>query len=119
MEDWDGAKRYVEYNFFIVEGEDREYRLHVGGYSGDGGDSLAYHNNMAFTTIDHDNDLHDGNCATLFGGGFWYNKCHQVSATSALLEKQQNTKGINWSTWYTDRTTLKEIYFKVKEPPCL
>ncbi|XP_064100839.1 angiopoietin-related protein 7-like [Macrobrachium nipponense] len=109
MEDWDGAKRSVEYNFFIVEGEDREYRLHVGGYSGDGGDSLAYHNNMAFTTIDHDNDLHDGNCATLFGGGFWYNKCHQVSATSVLLEKQQNTKGINWSAWYTDRTTLTSV----------
>ncbi|XP_068215479.1 techylectin-5B-like [Palaemon carinicauda] len=118
MVDWDGAKKYVEYDSLVVECEARNYRIHLGGYSGDGGDSLAYHNHMSFSTSDRDNDLHDDNCAKLFAGGFWYNKCHKASPTATLLEKQRSTKGINWGTWYSDRTTLREIYFKIREYPC-
>ncbi|XP_064119677.1 microfibril-associated glycoprotein 4-like isoform X2 [Macrobrachium nipponense] len=118
MEDWDNATRYVEYETFTVGSEKTNYRLYVDGFGGDGGDSLSYHNNMAFSTTDRDNDLNDSNCAQAYAGGFWYNSCHRVSATSPLLTKQISTKGINWSSWYSDRTTLKEMYFKVKELPC-
>ncbi|XP_066957279.1 techylectin-5B-like isoform X1 [Macrobrachium rosenbergii] len=119
LEDWDGAKRFVEYSSFSVESEDLSYRLHLGGVSGTGGDAFSYHDNMAFTTSDRDNDRYGGNCAVQFAGGFWYNTCHEVSPTSLLLEKQTSQKGITWTSWYPDRTTLKEVYFKLKEYPCL
>ncbi|XP_068215481.1 microfibril-associated glycoprotein 4-like [Palaemon carinicauda] len=120
MEDWDGNKRFVEHNSFLVEGEDSNYRLHLGKHSGTGGDAFLYHDNMAFSTSDRDNDLNSGsNCAAEFGGGFWYNSCHYVSPTSFLLKKQRSESGITWRSWYIHRETLKEMYFKVKEYPCM
>ena len=56
MMDWDGNTRYAEYGTFQVESADNEFRLHLGGYSGNAGDSLDYHNHMLFSTPDRDND---------------------------------------------------------------
>ena len=71
-----------------VEGEDQGYRLHIGGYTGTAGDSMAYvwgHSldGMKFTTRDRDNDKGEGsNCAHMDynipgakgnQGGWWYN----------------------------------------------
>ena len=40
-------------------------------------DSLAYHNGMAFSTSDNDNDLWaDGNCAEKYLGAWWYKTGH-------------------------------------------
>ena len=60
---------------FSVGDESDKYKLRVGSYSGTAGDSLAWHNNMAFTTKDRDNDKSDsGNCATKsWTGAWWYN----------------------------------------------
>ena len=63
-----------------MSGESRNYTLHVSGYSGNAVDSLSYHNGMMFTTYDRDNDpwtssSYNGNCAVLYGGGFWYKSC--------------------------------------------
>ena len=35
----------------------------MGGFTGSAGDSLSYHNMMAFSTEDVDNDLHERHCA--------------------------------------------------------
>lgn len=40
----------------------------LGSYTGDAGDSLAYHNNRPFTTRDNDNDANGNNCAQNFYG---------------------------------------------------
>ena len=57
-----------------VEGEDQEYKLHIGGYRGNAGDSMADHNGMKFTTQDRDNDKHTSlNCADVHKGGWWFN----------------------------------------------
>jgi hypothetical protein len=43
------------------------------------GDSLAYHNGMAFSTKDEDNDVEKAtHCAQRYQGGWWYKSCHQV-----------------------------------------
>lgn len=48
---------------FQVEGANEQYKLTIGEYSGNAGDSFVYHNKMAFSTEDMDNDLHERHCA--------------------------------------------------------
>ena len=56
-----------------VEAEDQGYRLHIGGYSGTAGDSMANHNGMKFSTQDRDNDKYSKNCAQSYKGAWWFN----------------------------------------------
>jgi len=56
------------------------------------GDSLSYHDEMAFSTADRDNDLHMSNCAEENGAGWWFNSC-----------SSSNLNGVYQSTgWYAD-----------------
>ena len=52
-----------------------KYHLSIGNYSGTAHDGLAYHNGMAFSTIDEDNDHSTGSCAFKAKGGWWYRDC--------------------------------------------
>ena len=63
-----------------VEGEDQGYKLHIGGYTGTAGDSMAGggggspNNGMKFSARDRDNDKISGhNCAQHTEGGWWFN----------------------------------------------
>ena len=49
--------------------------MSIGNYSGTAHDGLAYHNGMAFSTIDEDNDHSNGSCAFKAKGGWWYRDC--------------------------------------------
>ena len=53
--------------------EDQNYKLHIGGYRGNAGDSMAYHNGVKFSTWDRDNDNWVNNCAQSHKGGWWFN----------------------------------------------
>ena len=66
LQDWSGGKAYAKYGSFYIGDEQAQYRLKVGSYSGTAGDSLAYHNNMAFTTKDSDSR----NCAVSYTGAW-------------------------------------------------
>ena len=76
MTDKDGNTAYASYSTFYIGGSTTDNRLHVSGYSGTAGDSLAAHNNKKFTTKDNDNDdadgpnwlLGNGNCAIICQG---------------------------------------------------
>ena len=79
-----GQWYWAEYSTFIVGSEATKYMLTVGGYSGNAGDAMGYHNGMMFTTFDDDNDdSADGNCAVFRGGGFWYKDCAHAQVNSA------------------------------------
>ena len=62
------------------------YRLHLGKFNGTGNkltgnNRLQYHNNMAFTTFDHDQDNYSLNCAVVYASrGFeyvlWMTSCY-------------------------------------------
>jgi len=69
---------YAEYSAFIVLPEADNYRMFVGGYSGNAGDAFRFHNNKMFSTYDSDNDEWSYNCAASRGGGFWYWDCDYV-----------------------------------------
>jgi len=89
-----GKWYHAEWRMFRVQPERYNYQLLVAGYSGDAGDSMAYHNGAMFSTHDRDNDQakdSDFNCAVPFGGGFWYRYCFRSGVNSA---------DYNYLTWY-------------------
>ena len=64
---------WAEYSTFRVLTEADNYRLQVSGFSGTAGlDAFQRHNGTMFSTYDRDNDRRSSNCATILGGGFWY-----------------------------------------------
>ena len=116
LEAWDGRTVWAEYDTFRldletyniqinlnklnidkssrVEGEDQGYRLHIGGYRGTAGDSLARspaNNGMKFTTRDRDNDKWSGNCAQGFKGGWWFNGYYYTNVLRHLM--------VNFKLW--------------------
>lgn len=62
LEDWSGRKTFAEYASFRVESEAEFYKLRVGRYHGNAGDSLTWHNGKQFTTLDRDHDVYTGEC---------------------------------------------------------
>lgn len=62
LEDWQGRQVFAEYDSFSLEPESDWYRLRLGQYSGNAGDSLSWHNNKAFTTLDRDKDSYTELC---------------------------------------------------------
>ena len=78
----------AEYWNFYVDDESLKYRIHLGSYSGDNGDSLRYDatrnvNGMSFSTYDQDSDLFPYlNCASDHQGAWWYDACIVGELTS-------------------------------------
>ena len=102
--DWSGEHRYAKYANFNVAGEGDKYRLTLGPYTGDAGNSLHYHNTMQFTTSDNDNDRFPLNCAIIFHSGYWFNSC---VTTSINYPYQPNSttvdgayRGLTWRAWH-------------------
>ena len=80
----------MEYSSFSLTGYSDNYRLSISGYDSrsTAGDGLTpyknfydegYHNGMAFTTMDNDNDESGENCATRWHGAWWYWSCYWSS----------------------------------------
>jgi len=113
VEDWKGVKAYAKYGKFNIGDEQVQYRLEVGSYSGTAGDSLAYHNNMAFTTKDRDHDKCVSNCA-LSGlkGAWWYNCCHASNLNGEYMGNK-NGPGVNWGQFRGD-LSLKFTEMKLR-----
>ena len=59
---------------------------------------MAYHAGQPFSTLDQDNDKHQGNCASLHGGGWWYNNCDKANL-NAMYGLGLGWAGIAWTTW--------------------
>lgn len=60
MEDWSGRKVFAEYASFRLEPENEYYKLRLGRYHGNAGDSFTWHNGKQFTTLDRDHDVYTG-----------------------------------------------------------
>ena len=101
LEDWNGVRVYAKYGKFNIGDEQAKYRLEVGSYSGTAGDTfLTYHNNMAFTTKDRDNDRDtSNNCAVSYTGAWWYYNCHLTNLNGRYLGdlgQTPNWQGVVW-----------------------
>ncbi|XP_028391513.1 ficolin-2-like [Dendronephthya gigantea] len=111
--DLKGTERYAKYGKFSVADESEKYRLNIGSYSGDAGDSLAYHSQMKFSTKDNDNDVSTGNCATQFQGAWWYKSCLTSNLNGPYLAAgQKSATGIKWDKWHF--YSMKKTEMKIR-----
>ena len=91
LKDFDNEERYAKYSRFSIDATSSHYyRLHVGSYYGNAGDSLEYHGGQRFTTKDKDHDMYNyGNCAEKYGGGWWFHNCYHSNLNGQYLRGSQ------------------------------
>ncbi|XP_077980610.1 fibrinogen-like protein A [Glandiceps talaboti] len=116
LQEWDNNTGYAEYDFFQIGNEDAKYTLLVGDYSGNTLDSLSFHNGMAFTTKDQDNDAHSGCCTCISGyGGWWYNNCLHSNLNGMYLQNGgYSISGVRWA-WKIGTYSYKRAVMKVEK----
>ncbi|XP_045106149.1 ficolin-1-like isoform X1 [Portunus trituberculatus] len=110
LHDYEGEHRWAKYGFFHVGTPETKFRLSVGRYSGDAGDSLAGQSGVSFSTRDADNDKANDSCAQKFRGGFWYAACHRANLNGYQHVGNHTSfaDGINWFDWKGYHYSLKQ-----------
>ncbi|KAK6965996.1 BgMsFReD16.2 [Biomphalaria glabrata] len=104
---------FAQYENFKVLNETEKYKLQIGNYSGNAGDSLLDHKNMFFSTFDRDNDKYSGNCAVERSGAWWYYYCSS-SNLNGKWENDTYTRTLYWSSLPGyDRISFSEM--KIRE----
>ncbi|XP_076873311.1 angiopoietin-related protein 1a [Brachyhypopomus gauderio] len=118
LEDWVGKKVYAEYSSFRLEPEAEGFRLRLGSYQGNAGDSLSNHNGKPFTTLDRDKDSFTGNCAHFHKGGWWYNACGQTNLNgvwySGGVYRSKFQDGIFWADYGGGFYSLKAVRMMIR-----
>ena len=83
LQDRNGTWRYAQYSSFSVGDSSTNYTLTIGGYSGDAGyDAMVNSNGHQFSTYDATNTW-AYECASAYGGGFWYGDCASAALTTS------------------------------------
>ncbi|TRZ01650.1 hypothetical protein DNTS_006137 [Danionella cerebrum] len=118
LEDWVGKKVYAEYSSFHLEPESEGFRVRLGTYQGNAGDSLTSHNGKPFTTLDRDKDAFTGNCAHFHKGGWWYNACGQTNLNgvwySGGVYRSKFQDGIFWAEYGGGFYSLKSVRMMIR-----
>nr|XP_057905854.1 angiopoietin-related protein 6 [Doryrhamphus excisus]XP_057905855.1 angiopoietin-related protein 6 [Doryrhamphus excisus]XP_057905856.1 angiopoietin-related protein 6 [Doryrhamphus excisus]XP_057905857.1 angiopoietin-related protein 6 [Doryrhamphus excisus]XP_057905858.1 angiopoietin-related protein 6 [Doryrhamphus excisus] len=118
LEDWQGRQVFAEYDSFRVEAETDWYRLRLGQYRGNAGDSLTWHNNKAFTTLDRDKDGYSGNCAHFQKGGWWYHMCAHSNLNGVWYRgghyRSRYQDGVYWAEFHGGSYSLRRVFMMVK-----
>ncbi|XP_063846524.1 ryncolin-1-like isoform X1 [Scylla paramamosain] len=110
LDDYEGEHRWAKYGFFHVGAPETKFRLSVGSYSGDAGDSFTRHNGQAFSTHDADNDSHKTyNCAESRRGAYWYDNCadSNLNGYQYMGNYTSFADGIYWIHWRDHQYSLK------------
>ncbi|XP_052412331.1 angiopoietin-related protein 2-like [Carassius gibelio] len=121
LEDWSGRKTFAEYASFRLETEADFYRLRVGRYHGNAGDSLTWHNGKQFTTLDRDHDVYTGNCAHYQKGGWWYNACAHSNLNGVWYRgghyRSRYQDGVYWAEFRGGSYSLKKVTMMIRPNP--
>ncbi|XP_077976774.1 ryncolin-1-like [Styela clava] len=124
MEDWEGNKAYAKYGAFSIGDSSTNYRLTVGQYSGNAGNSLEdsyqgqpLHQGRPFTTKDADHDIVSYNCADTYKGAFWYGNCHAANLNGLYINGGNAKYGISvtWKAWKGYYYSLKFVEMKMRQ----
>ena len=98
---WNNSETSITWNYqtFRISDSADNYRLTVGGGTGDGNrDTLAYNNGKYFTTYDRDNN--GNNCGYKDQGGWWYTNC-----AFANLNGRHESSGLP-GTWQSEELLI-------------
>ncbi|KAM4722223.1 angiopoietin-related protein 1 [Rhinophrynus dorsalis] len=118
LEDWSNKKVYAEYSSFRLEPESEFYRLRLGTYQGNAGDSMIWHNGKQFTTLDRDKDMYSGNCAHFHKGGWWYNACAHANLNGVWYRgghyRSKHQDGIYWAEYRGGSYSLKGVRMLIR-----
>ncbi|XP_059175171.1 angiopoietin-related protein 7-like isoform X2 [Physella acuta] len=108
-----GKSYYAVYSNVTVGNEAHLYRIKFTYKTGNATDNFSYHNGMAFTTLDRDNDRSSDNCAERWKGGWWYNSCHDMNANGVWAIKT-GSEGINWRGITGTTDSLEHVEMKLR-----
>lgn len=112
LEDWGGRGARAHYDSFSLEPESDHYRLRLGQYHGDAGDSLSWHNDKPFSTVDRDRDSYSGNCALYHRGGWWYHACAHSNLNGVWYHgghyRSRYQDGVYWAEFRGGAYSLKK-----------
>jgi hypothetical protein len=81
-----------------VSNADDKYRLSLGTYFGDAGDSFNFQNGQQFSTYEQENDVAPNNCAVDYHGAWWYGICHRTNLNGNYADNSY-ARGLNWNDW--------------------
>ncbi|ELU01958.1 hypothetical protein CAPTEDRAFT_211325 [Capitella teleta] len=113
----DNDTRFARYSKFKVGPESDNFRLAIGGYSGDAGDSMTYHNKFKFSTKDEDHDnWRRVDCAKTHKGGWWYASCHRSNRNGLYFNGTytDSPRGLEWNGWSDNAVSLKFTEMKIR-----
>ncbi|XP_061588940.1 angiopoietin-related protein 1-like [Cololabis saira] len=118
LEDWMDKKVYAQYSSFHLEPESQGYRLRLGTYRGNAGDSFSSNNGKPFTTLDRDKDAFTGNCAHFHKGGWWYNACGQSNLNgvwySGGVYRSKFQDGMFWADYGGGFYSMKSVRLMIR-----
>ena len=119
LEDWDGSSRYALYQNFRIKSESDNYRLRLGAYSGDAGDSFSLNHNSSFSTYDKDNDScsSDMDCVAEHTAAWWHACCADCQLTGKYYDGGHSESiydGITWWNWKKSSYSMKAAVMKIK-----
>ncbi|KAF3829459.1 angiopoietin-related protein 6 [Mirounga leonina] len=118
LEDWGGRGARARYDSFSLEPESDHYRLRLGQYHGDAGDSLSWHNDKPFSTVDRDRDSYSGNCALYHRGGWWYHACAHSNLNGVWHRgghyRSRYQDGVYWAEFRGGAYSLKKAAMLIR-----
>lgn len=114
VQDWENHWYHAEYQVFRIDAENESYKLHVSGYEGDAGDSLAFHDGMPFSTMDKNSDSNDGICATWCHGAWWYKDCFHSNLNGRYYTKGPYVTKTGWGDGTVWRSVQNTNFYSLK-----
>ncbi|XP_064614099.1 fibrinogen C domain-containing protein 1-like [Liolophura sinensis] len=118
MKRYTNGTGYASYSRFRVPDETQNFRLLLGTFKGNAGDSLAWHNGLEFSTYDRDKDYNKVNCAASYHGAWWYHGCHNSNLNGLYVhvkeKSQENTSSVTWYHWSSKYLPLQFSEMKIR-----
>ncbi|XP_074543828.1 fibrinogen-like protein 1 [Halichoeres trimaculatus] len=140
MEDFEGNQRFAEYKNFKVDDEKDQYQLHLGGFTGNAGNSFSDisptpfagqqrsgpdsgSGGIKFSTYDHlndaagDEDNEDAKCIRHSKSGWWFSRCDSGNLNGHYYNgpyKAMTDDGVVWYTWHGWWYSIKSVVMMVR-----
>ncbi|GIX80558.1 techylectin-5A [Caerostris darwini] len=95
LEDAKRSRRFAIYKKFHIDNEASKYTLHIGGYSGNAGNSMRFHDGKRFATLDNDHlQLAEG-----LRGAWWMFQWPFSHLNGLYIPGVHDKRSIHWYEW--------------------